>query len=104
MAIDRHKFTKIHIKQNKGKCWNTTILPIIEKSFNDRFIFTRDGDRLDNLAFEFYGDPRFWIILAIANHLGKGTTTVHAGLQLRIPPKSIITDLRLSLDQVQKDR
>jgi len=94
MAIDRHEFVKIHIKQNKGKCWNTTMLPTIEKSIEDRFIFSRAGDRLDNLAFQFYGDPRHWIILAIANKLGKGSLIVEPNIQLRIPPKSVITSLR----------
>jgi hypothetical protein len=104
MAIDRHKFTKIHIKQNKGKCWNTTILPIIEKSFNDRFIFTRDGDRLDNLSNTFYKDPRHWIILALANNLGKGTLAVPAGIQLRIPPYSVVTTLKERLRKTEEGR
>ena len=102
--MDRYEFIKRQIIKNKGRVYESTLLPVIPKSFNDRYIFTRVGDRLDNLAFEFYGDPRFWVILAIANHLGKGSTTVDGGIQLRIPPKSVITNLRLSLEQVQKDR
>ncbi len=92
------------IKQNKGKCWNTTILPIIEKSFNDRFIFTRDGDRLDNLSNTFYKDPRHWIILALANNLGKGTLAVPAGIQLRIPPYSVVTTLKERLRKTEEGR
>ncbi len=76
MAIDRQEFAKQVIFKNKGKAFRTTKFPLIEQSSADRFIFSRQGDRLDNLAYEFYGDPRYWIILAIANNLGKGTLIV----------------------------
>ena len=92
-------------KRNGGfRKYQTTIYDTVPEDNTDVYVITQEGDRLDNLAFEFYGDPRFWVILAIANHLGKGSTTVDGGIQLRIPPKSVITNLRLSLEQVQKDR
>tara|TARA_R110001592_G_scaffold250488_1_gene513093 strand:- start:2886 stop:3200 length:315 start_codon:yes stop_codon:yes gene_type:complete len=94
MAIDRHEFVKQIVQEGKGRVYSTTKLPVIEKSIHDRFIFSRTGDRLDNLAFQFYGDPRHWIILAIANKLGKGTLIVPPNIQLRIPPQSVITSLR----------
>tara|TARA_R100001377_G_C3192229_1_gene111089 strand:+ start:1750 stop:2064 length:315 start_codon:yes stop_codon:yes gene_type:complete len=104
MAIDRYEFSKQQIDQGKGKRYNTTLLPTIEKSFADRYIFTREGDRLDLLANEFYGDPRHWIILAMANNLGKGTLSCPDGIQLRIPPESIITELRDRFKQTQEER
>ena len=92
--IDRHEFNKQMTIKEKGRVYSSTQLPTIERSPEDRFIFSRTGDRLDNLAFQFYGDPRHWIIIAIANNLGKGTFDVPPNLQLRIPPKSVITGLR----------
>ena len=44
--IDRSEFIKIHQKKDKGRCYNTTMLPVIEKTFQDRYIFSRDGDNL----------------------------------------------------------
>ena len=104
MAIDRHEFVKQTTYKDKGRTYNTTQLPLIEKSLQDQFIFSRTGDRLDNLSFQFYGDPRHWIILAIANNLGKGTMIVPPNIQLRIPPKSVITDLRKLYRVTEEER
>ena len=92
--IDRHEFVKQTTIKEKGRVYNTTHIPVIERSSQDRYIFSRMGDRLDNLAFQFYGDPRHWIILAVANNLGKGTLIIPPNIQLRIPPDSVITELR----------
>ena len=102
--IDRNEFVKKTTYKEKGRTYNTTQLPIIEKSADDRFIFSRVGDRLDNLAFQFYGDPRHWIILALANKLGKGTLTVPPNIQLRIPPQSVITSLRERYQAAEEER
>ena len=104
MALDRHEFVKKTTYLEKGRTFNTTKLPIIEKSEFDQFIFSRVGDRLDNLAYQFYGDPRHWIILAIANNLGKGTLVVEPNLQIRIPPKSVITSLRDRYRAAEEDK
>ena len=85
MATNRYVNTKEKIIKEFGKTYQTSRFPVIEKSPRDRYIFTREGDRLDNLAFQFYGDPRHWQILAIANNLGKGTLHIPMGIQLRIP-------------------
>jgi|TARA_R100000030_G_scaffold99790_1_gene91450 hypothetical protein len=102
--IDRHEFNKQMTIKEKGRVYSSTQLPTIERSPEDRFIFSRTGDRLDNLAFQFYGDPRHWIILAIANNLGKGTLIVPPNLQLRIPPDSVITSLRERYQAAEEER
>jgi len=43
------------------------------------------GDRLDNLAWEYYKDPSLWWIIARANGIGLGNLSVPIGEQLRIP-------------------
>jgi len=93
MATNRYVNTKEKIIKGFGKIYQTSRFPIIEKTTRDRYIFTREGDRLDNLAFQFYGDPRHWQILAIANNLGKGTLVVEPNLQLRIPPEDIVIEM-----------
>ena len=62
---------------------STTIYSAIPKSDNDIYVLTQDGDRLDNLAFQFYGDQGLWWYIAKANHLT--FMTVEAGISLRIP-------------------
>ena len=104
MATDRYEFIKRSIIKGKGKVLNTARMPLIPPSPDDRFIFSRIGDRLDNLAFQFYGDPRHWIVLAIANKLGKGSLNVPANIQLRIPPQTVITDLRELFEVTEEER
>tara|TARA_Y100001972_G_scaffold123410_1_gene170620 strand:- start:222 stop:512 length:291 start_codon:yes stop_codon:yes gene_type:complete len=51
----------------------------------DKYIISREGDRLDLISNNVYGKMDFWWVIAIANNLGKGTLNVPAGLQLRLP-------------------
>jgi phage tail protein X len=55
------------------------------KTVDDTYIIAIQGDRLDNLAYKYFGDSRLWWILARANYLGKGDLTVPIGKQIRIP-------------------
>ena len=88
----------------KKVVYKTTLFPKIERHVSDIYIEARDGDRLDNLSNTFYKDPRHWIILALANNLGKGTLAVPAGIQLRIPPYSVVTTLKERLRKTEEGR
>lgn len=61
--------------------------PSIPISSDDIQILTDSGDRLDNLAFQFYGDTSYWIWIALANpdKLNRDSYYVSSGIQLRIP-------------------
>lgn len=48
-------------------------------------IVSQEGDRLDLLAKEFYGNENLWFVIAKVNNLGKGTLNVPAGLIIKIP-------------------
>lgn len=64
----------------------STIYPNFEELFaDDTYILTQEGDRLDILAKEFYGDEMFWHVIAKANNIGKGSLAVPPGMTLRIP-------------------
>ena len=63
----------------------TSFCPNIPIKDSDQYIRTRAGDRLDNLAYEFYSDVTLWWIIANANNLGKGSFAVKPGTKLRIP-------------------
>lgn len=81
-----YKYTKIkNNKLKKFEIYETTIFPEIEVGENDIYIITKDGDRLDLLAYEYYNDPTMWRIIAHANKIGRGGLDVIVGIQLRIP-------------------
>ena len=101
--MNRYEYSK----QNTGtgkKSYQTTRIPVIPKSYEDRYIFSRDGDRLDQLAYDLYGDPRYWVLLANANKLGKGSLMVPPGLQLRLPPESVLIEFSRLLRDAEENR
>jgi len=82
-----NRYEKVEIlKTETGKRYKKTVkYPKIVKSQDDRYIIGMQGDRLDNLANKYYGDPRLWWIIGRANYLGKGNLSVPIGKQIRIP-------------------
>ena len=63
---------------------STVFYPNFAKA-EDTQILTQEGDRLDVLAKEYYGDESLWFVIAKQNNLGKGSLNVPAGIILRIP-------------------
>lgn len=61
------------------------IYPDIPLSNEDNYVITVLGDRLDLLAFDFYGDVSFWWVIASANALPGDSLYLEPGMQLRIP-------------------
>ena len=56
------------LRNRRGKSYYiNTILPEIPLNQNDTYIITQDGDRLDNLSFEFYGNVQYWWVILAAN-------------------------------------
>ena len=83
--MSRYSNIEIVKKQDTRKYTNTIVYPIITPKVSDIYIITREGDRLDNLSWEYYQNPTYWWIIARANNLGKGTMFPETGIQLRIP-------------------
>ena len=83
-------------KSDKGKqVYQTLTLPNIPELESDTYIITNSTDRLDSLAFKYYGEAKYWWIIAVANNIGRGTMSLQPGIQLRIPanPSTIISEL-----------
>ena len=83
-------------KNDKGKQVLTTLtIPTIPENETDTYIITNNADRLDTLANKFYGNAKYWWIIAIANNIGEGTLYVEPGIQIRIPanPATVINEL-----------
>ena len=62
---------------------STTIYSSIPKADSDIYVITQDGDRLDLLANQFYGDVNLWWYIAKAN--GLTFMNIPIGTSLRIP-------------------
>jgi phage tail protein X len=83
--------------ESKQRVYSSVIYPPIPRQPSDIYIQTGPGDRLDLLAYNYYGTVEYWWIIAEANGIGKGSFTIPPGLRLRIPrdAASIINDYRL---------
>jgi len=103
MSSDRYRSSIVANDTDSGfRKISSTIYPKIEDDENDIYIYSNVGDRLDLLAYRYYGDVTLWWIIAQANHIGKGTLNIDPGTQLRIPQNlgKIFSDL----DTVNKAR
>ena len=86
------KKTKIPKSNNEVQSYETTLYEKIPESNEDIIVMTQEGDRLDNLAFQFYGNQNLWWYIAHANNLT--TMNVEAGTQLRIPGSTQYTNTK----------
>ena len=78
----RYENTK-QLRKNKKSYYATTIYNKVEENNSDRYFISQEGDRCDNLANRFYGDPTLWWFIAKVNNLT--TNNISAGTSLRIP-------------------
>lgn len=61
------------------------IYPDIPYSDSDNYVIATMGDRLDLLAFDFYGDTSLYWVIASANSISGDSLYLEPGTQLRIP-------------------
>jgi len=85
------RYTNIPQARNRDirdgvRFYTTVLYPSIPLSSSDIYVITTDGDRLDLLANEYYGDySLYWIISAANDNLPQNSIHLPAGTQLRIP-------------------
>lgn len=94
--MSRYEYNNIIQTPSLRRYLSSTRYPNIPMSINDFYIITQYGDRLDNLAYQFYQNPEYWWIIAFANpDIPKDSLYPPLGYQLRIPTFSpdIINDL-----------
>jgi phage tail protein X len=71
---------------NKRRYYDSLLSPTIPKQQDDIYVITTFGDRIDNLAWQYYNDSELWFIIADANpEIRKDSLYLDSGLQLRIP-------------------
>ena len=70
-------------QKNNVLSYETTLYQRIHETNGDLHVISTEGDRLDNLAFQFYGDSSLWWYIAKANNLT--AMNIPAGKSLVIP-------------------
>lgn len=82
----RYQNIDINKKDSKGsQYYVNNIYPDIPPAPDDSYVITVLGDRLDLLAFDFYGDVGLWWVIASANSLPGDSLYLEPGSQIRIP-------------------
>ena len=70
-------------QKNEVQRYQTTIFAKVPELDTDLHFISQAGDRLDNLATQFYGSPHLWWFLARVNNLK--TMNLEPGISLRVP-------------------
>ena len=78
-----NKSEKTKIRQATHDKYTTTLYNQIPLRNDDIYLISTEGDRLDNLAFEFYKDASLWWYIARANNFT--TMNIPAGISFRVP-------------------
>jgi hypothetical protein len=103
--MSRYKNTPIILSPPKNgrrgfPIQRSTRYPEIPTDVNDIYAYTTEGDRLDLLAQQFYGDISLWWIIATGNPevLSLNSLFVPVGTEIRIPTnislaKSLFNDI-----------
>lgn len=69
-------------------------VPLIPVQADDLRHETTDGERIDQLAFKYYGDPILWWVIAVANNMEDLPTELNGRMTLRIPsPRFVLQQL-----------
>ena len=87
------------LKTTSGIRYYATVkYPEVPLSEQDIYVITNQGDRLDLLASQYYGDPTLYWIISIANEiLTQGSLMIPEGTQIRIPQdvSTVLNEYRL---------
>lgn len=91
---NRYKNIRPIKKKDGRRVYKSRAYPIIPKSDQDIYIVTQESDRLDTIAYQFYGDSTLWWIIASANNIHDAPIGIQEGIELRIPQnyQKIIND------------
>ena len=85
--MKRYNSTETKIDKSGVEVYRTTYYPPIPIQDSDTFIYSVDGDRLDSLAYKYYGDNTLWWIIAKANEINNGKISPDPEVKLRIPTR-----------------
>lgn len=102
MATKRYQNIPLKSNEKNKKVTRSVIYPPIPKYDTDIYVITTPGDRIDLLAYRYYGSVNYaWIILE-ANSSNKDTYVLAPGTQLRIPSPSEISNIMMMYEEFNK--
>ena len=81
--MDRYRNTEKRKTEDGKLVYRSTLYDNVPISDDDVYVITQYGDRLDLLAYQFFGDVTLWWYIARANNLF--SINVPENIQLRIP-------------------
>ena len=92
----RTKNIKQKINSDRKRYYRNIKYPEIPFSFNDIYVTTTSGDRLDNLSNQFYNNVDYWWVITTANPgvVRRDSFNLKPGIEIRIPQdiESILED------------
>ncbi len=85
--MDRITNLQTRISHKKKRYFKNIVYPHVPIEFDDVYVITVVGDRLDNLAFTFYNDTSLWWVIAKANPdiISRDSFFITPGIRIRIP-------------------
>lgn len=88
----RHRDSNILMDDNGDTFFETYNFHEFKYNTDDSYHEVTSGEegRLDLIAFQYYGQPQFWWVIAEANDIVLPMRDVFAGLVLRIPSINVI--------------
>ena len=95
--MSRYNFTGIKEDKSTGnRVLKSTLYPEVKIEDGDQFVYPIDGDRVENIAYRYYGDSTLWWIIAKANGIRDGSFGLKPDEKIRIPGNipQIMSDLR----------
>ena len=87
MAGNKLRAVTRKITPDRKKYYRQIIYPEIPLDVNGVYAIARTGDRLDNIAYQFYDDVDLWWIIAAANIgvIKRDSFFIKPGTKFRIP-------------------
>lgn len=73
--------------------WDSVDIPAYFPRTDDVIYRVRAGDRIDNLANRFYGDPVLWWVIAAVNDIELPPFGIFPGEELRIPSMQSVREV-----------
>ena len=85
--MNRIRNQQIKKSINQKRYYKYLKYPEIPISIEDVYIITKNGDRTDLMAFNYYGNSDLWWVLVKANpnKLKRDSFFIPVGIQIRIP-------------------
>ena len=84
---NRVQSLKVKFDLNRKRYFKNIKYPEIPLSFDDIYVTTTSGDRLDLLAHQFYQDVDLWWVITTANPdiIRRDSFALKPGIEIRIP-------------------